>query len=83
MAWCSKNLPGIAFSVNAGFPSTGYVSQSFDLMYAISVFSHLDEDFQFCLEQSIETKNQHILRLEQLIRAIESGRIMRLLRKLV
>src|SRR6187401_2942188 len=32
------------------------------------------------LEQSIEAKNQHILRLEQLIGAIETGRIMRLLR---
>ena len=80
VAWCSKNLPGIAFSVNAGLPPTGYAAQSFDLIYAISVFSHLDEDFQFCLEQSIETKNQHILRLEQLIRAIEAGRVMRLLR---
>jgi len=32
------------------------------------------------LEQSIEMKNQHILRLEQLIRAIEAGRVMRVLR---
>ena len=47
VAWCSKNLPGIAWSVNAGLPPTGYAAQSFDLIYAISVFSHLDEDFQF------------------------------------
>jgi SAM-dependent methyltransferase len=203
LAWCGKHLPGIAWSVNAGLPPTGYAAQSFDLVYAISVFSHLDEDFQFYwlnelrritkpdgivllsihgsfyldnleaamvaeikakgmlfvvsdgwkkifpdwyqialhtkeyvldkyaryfdvldyipggmngaqdlvilrrrpeneigldrelslegatsklrsritfLEQSIEMKNQHILRLEQLIRAIESGRVMRLLR---
>ena len=32
------------------------------------------------LESSIETKNQHIQRLEQLIKAIESGRVMRFLR---
>jgi SAM-dependent methyltransferase len=47
VAWCGENLPGIAWSVNAGLPPTGYASQSFDLIYAISVFSHLDEDFQF------------------------------------
>ena len=47
VAWCSKNLPGSAWSVNAGLPPTGYAAQSFDLIYAISVFSHLDEDFQF------------------------------------
>src|SRR5207237_1980566 len=42
VAWCGENLPGIAFSVNAGLPPTGYASQCFDLIYAISVFSHLD-----------------------------------------
>jgi len=47
LAWCSKNLPGIAWSANAGLPPTGFAAQSFDLVYAISVFSHLDEDFQF------------------------------------
>jgi SAM-dependent methyltransferase len=47
LAWCGKNLPGIAWSVNAGLPPTGYAAESFDLIYAISVFSHLDEDFQF------------------------------------
>jgi SAM-dependent methyltransferase len=205
VAWCGEHLPGIAWSVNAGLPPIGYAAQSFDLIYAISVFSHLDEDFQFywlnelrritkpggivllsihssfyldnleaamvaeikakgmlfvvsdgwknifpdwyqialhtkeyildkyaryfdileyipggmntaqelvvlqrraedeiglvrelsleaetsklrsriaALERSIEVKNQHILRLEQLIRAIEAGRLMRVLRKL-
>jgi len=47
VAWCSANLFGSAFGVNAGLPPTGYASQSFDLIYAISVFSHLDEVFQF------------------------------------
>jgi SAM-dependent methyltransferase len=47
VSWCSKNLPGIVWSVNAGLPPLGYAAQSFDLIYAISVFSHLDEDFQF------------------------------------
>jgi len=47
MAWCAANIVGGSFSVNAGLPPTGYASQSFDLIYAISVFSHLDEDFQF------------------------------------
>lgn len=47
LEWCGKNLPSIAWSVNAGLPPTGFAAQSFDLVYAISVFSHLDEDFQF------------------------------------
>jgi SAM-dependent methyltransferase len=46
-AWCAANMPGASFSLNAGLPPTGYASRSFDLIYAISVFSHLDEDFQF------------------------------------
>jgi SAM-dependent methyltransferase len=47
VAWCVANMPGASFSLNAGLPPTGYASRSFDLVYAISVFSHLDEDFQF------------------------------------
>jgi SAM-dependent methyltransferase len=47
LAWCAGNLHGGAFTRNAGLPPIGYAAQSFDLIYAISVFSHLDEDFQF------------------------------------
>jgi SAM-dependent methyltransferase len=47
VAWCASHLPGGAFTLNAGRPPTGFAAQSFDLIYAISVFSHLDEDFQF------------------------------------
>jgi hypothetical protein len=47
VTWCGANLPGAAFGLNAGLPPTGFASQSFDLIYAISIFSHLDADFQF------------------------------------
>ncbi len=47
VAWCAENLHDGAFTLNAGLPPTGFAAQSFDLIYAISVFSHLDEDFQF------------------------------------
>jgi SAM-dependent methyltransferase len=47
LAWCAENLPGGAFTLNAGLPPTGFAPHSFDLIYAISVFSHLDEDYQF------------------------------------
>jgi len=47
LTWCAGNLHGGSFTLNAGRPPTGFAAQSFDLIYAISVFSHLDEDFQF------------------------------------
>src|SRR5262249_36022192 len=39
LAWCASNLPGGSFTLNAGLPPTGFATQSFDLIYAISVFS--------------------------------------------
>jgi SAM-dependent methyltransferase len=47
MAWCAVNIVGGSFSVNAGLPPLGFASNSFDLIYAISVFSHLNEEYQF------------------------------------
>jgi SAM-dependent methyltransferase len=44
--WCEKNLPLIRWSVNGFHPPLSYADNSFDLIYAISVFTHLDEKFQ-------------------------------------
>jgi SAM-dependent methyltransferase len=44
--WCRSNIPGAQFAVNEAYPPTDYGSGQFDLVYAISVFTHLDADYQ-------------------------------------
>lgn len=46
VAWCSDNLPFLRVARNELAPPTPYVTGSFDLVYALSVFSHLDEQLQ-------------------------------------
>lgn len=46
IAWCRKNLPFATFGTNGALPPLAYPDASFDLVYAISVFTHLDEDYQ-------------------------------------
>lgn len=45
--WCKEHLRFAAFSVGDASPPTDYAPDSFDFIYAISVFTHLDEDYQF------------------------------------
>jgi cyclopropane fatty-acyl-phospholipid synthase-like methyltransferase len=47
IAWCRNNVDFAEFGVNDPLPPLRYVSETFDLIYAISVFTHLDEDYQF------------------------------------
>jgi SAM-dependent methyltransferase len=45
--WCKQNLSHIAtFTVNAPHPPLAYPEESFDLVYGISIFTHLPEDMQ-------------------------------------
>lgn len=44
--WGSSNLPDIHWSVNKHEPPLPFDDNAFDLIYGISVFSHLDEDVQ-------------------------------------
>jgi SAM-dependent methyltransferase len=46
VAWCTANLPNLRAARNELAPPTPYVTDSFDLVYALSVFSHLDEVLQ-------------------------------------
>jgi ubiquinone/menaquinone biosynthesis C-methylase UbiE len=46
IAWCRDHLPG-RFTVNAPLPPLEYPDSAFDLIYAVSVFTHLDEERQF------------------------------------
>ncbi len=45
--WCRENLPFARFGTNDALPPLPYPDATFDLVYAISVFTHLDEDYQF------------------------------------
>jgi SAM-dependent methyltransferase len=46
VAWCAENLEEVRVARNGLAPPTPYVTGSFDLVYALSVFSHLDEPLQ-------------------------------------
>ena len=47
VAWCRQHLPFARFSLSKEHPPIEYPSDVFDFIYAISVFTHLDEDYQF------------------------------------
>jgi SAM-dependent methyltransferase len=47
IAWNKSHLTMGAFEVNDAMPPTRHAAGSFDLLYAISIFTHLDERFQF------------------------------------
>ena len=44
--WCQKHLPGYHFATVDPNPPTDFKAGSFDLIFAISVFTHLDEKRQ-------------------------------------
>jgi len=45
--WCRQNLPFGRFSTNDAIPPLNYPDEAFDLIYGISVLTHLDEQHQF------------------------------------
>lgn len=47
IAWCQQYLTFAEWNNNAALPPLPYPDQHFDLIYAISVFTHLDEALQF------------------------------------
>jgi ankyrin repeat protein/SAM-dependent methyltransferase len=44
--WCSENVSFARFANNGPLPPLPYPSGSFDLVYGVSVFTHLDEEYQ-------------------------------------
>jgi len=44
--WCRRNLPFARFEVNGLGPPFAFPGESFDLVYALSVFTHLSEELQ-------------------------------------
>jgi ubiquinone/menaquinone biosynthesis C-methylase UbiE len=47
IAWCMVNIPGINFSKNNLTPPLPYPDNQFDLVYGISILTHLSEENQF------------------------------------
>lgn len=45
--WCKRNLAFASFKVNNLNPPLNYKDNEFDLVYALSVFTHLSEPLQF------------------------------------
>lgn len=45
--WCQKSLKFGTFSVSREIPPLQYPADMFDFIFAISVFTHLNEDYQF------------------------------------
>ena len=45
--WCKRNLRFATFKVGQASPPTDYAPDTFDFIYAISVFTHLDAPYQF------------------------------------
>jgi len=44
--WCTRNLAFAQFARNGLRPPLGYAGETFDLVYAFSVFTHLPEELQ-------------------------------------
>jgi ubiquinone/menaquinone biosynthesis C-methylase UbiE len=61
--WCSKNLKGINFNNNSLHAQLPYADNFFDIIYGISIFTHLSEQ-------------QHYEWYSELYRILKSGGIM-------
>lgn len=63
VAWCRDHLDFAEFAVNSALPPLECPDDAFDLAWAISVFTHLDESYQFAW-------------LEELARVLRPGGIL-------
>ena len=61
--WCKENLNFATFSLSKEIPPIDYAPDTFDFIYVVSVFTHLDENYQF-------------LWLEELRRIAQPGAIL-------
>jgi SAM-dependent methyltransferase len=44
--WCREAIPFATFEINDSSPPLPFADSTFDLIYAVSVFTHLDEELQ-------------------------------------
>jgi 2-polyprenyl-3-methyl-5-hydroxy-6-metoxy-1,4-benzoquinol methylase len=61
--WCSENLEGIKFKNNELMPALDFKKDSMDVIYGISIFTHLSEElhFSWISELTRVLKNEGIL----------------------
>jgi SAM-dependent methyltransferase len=52
--WCSRHLKVAEFSLGRPLPPLDFAPDRFDLIYAISVFTHLNEEYQFCWLEELQ-----------------------------
>ena len=52
--WCRRNLPFAAFESNGLAPPLAFETERFDLVYALSVFTHLPEEIQLLWMRELE-----------------------------
>ncbi len=45
--WCSKNIINVSFNTNTLTPPLSYESNFFDIIYGISIFTHLSKEMHF------------------------------------
>lgn len=61
--WCSKNIPNVSFNLNKLSPPLSYENNTFDIIYGISIFTHL-------------SKEMHYSWFNELIRVLKPGGII-------
>jgi SAM-dependent methyltransferase len=61
--WCAQNLPFGRFEVNGLEPPLPFADDSFDLVHALSVFTHFDADL-------------HLRWMEELVRVVRPGGLL-------
>ena len=54
ISWCQQNIKFAQFNVNQALPPLAYEDNQFDLIYLISVFTHLNEEMQLKWLQELE-----------------------------
>lgn len=52
--WCRRNLPFASFELNGMAPPLAFETEQFDLVYALSVFTHLPEELQLLWMRELE-----------------------------
>ena len=56
--WCQRHLHFASFEINEASPPLKYPPGTFDLIYAISVFTHLNKEYQFAWLRELERVTQ-------------------------